>query len=141
MLICKVTAATALLPGECRDSYSCQGVRKMTEQTTEKFDAVQEIDATVTGQIIALKALVTHLLCLSTMNVALVKGDTNFARVAKDLEEGIREQIATVMTGQSSDSVSAAMRMQKEILETVMSQMKKETRLLRMAAKNIPVSE
>ncbi len=105
----------------------------MTKGTGEKFETVEEIKTTLTGQINALKGIVTHLLCLSAMHVSEDRGNENLARVAKDLEKMIRNPTAFVMKGQPAQAKSAAIWAQKEILETVRAQMQMGTRLLRMA--------
>jgi hypothetical protein len=113
----------------------------MTKDTAEKFKTVEEIGATVTGQIGALKALVIHLLCTSTLNVALANADTDFAGVAAEFEEIIRKQIASAIKGQSPEAISAALRVQDEILAAVRSQMEKEARLLKMVANKAGFSQ
>ena len=49
----------------------------MTEETADNIQSIEEVMVILNGQIAALTGLITHLLCLSTMQVAVDTGDTN----------------------------------------------------------------
>jgi hypothetical protein len=108
----------------------------VTEDRPKANQSTEELFATMNGQIKALTGLTIHLLCLSTLQVAVSRGDPNFERVAEDLEDAAREQTASVTQGEPPEVVTVAKRVQIDILECVRAQIKKEARILRVAAKN-----
>ncbi len=108
----------------------------MTVEINEKLQSLEEAIVIMKGQIGALTGLVTHLLCLSTIEVAVNSGETDFARSARDTEALAFEQTASVIKGNAPGSVAEAKRFQKEIFKTVKSQMQHEVRILNMAALN-----
>jgi hypothetical protein len=107
----------------------------MTEETTDKIQSMDET-MVIDGQIRALTGLVTHLLCLSTIQVAIDRGDPNFVRVAKETEEMALEQTASLTEGDAPGVKAAAIKFQKEILKTVRQQMRKDVQILHGAAMN-----
>ena len=104
----------------------------MTEETT---DNIQEEVMVMKIQIAALTGLITHLLCLSTMHVALDTGDTNFERVARDVED-LAFETASVIEDDAPAVVAEARRLQKEIFKTVRLQFKKAARIMKVTAMN-----
>ena len=105
----------------------------MTEEAINKSESADDIEVIIRGQIAALRVLVNHLLCLSTIRVALDRGDTNFIRVTREIEEIVRQQTASFLDGDYPPVAEVAKRLQKEIFDDVKSQMKKELRVLRVA--------
>jgi len=104
----------------------------MNEETTDELPT-QQIMVIMGAHILALQGLITHLLCLSTIQMALARGDSNFSRVAKDVEDMAREQTIFLMEGATPEIVAVAMKFQKEIIDSVKLQMKNEVRILRGA--------
>ncbi len=133
MLICKVLIAAAQLSVSFATHFALRRT-KMTEELADKIQSIEEVMVIINGQIAALTGLTTHLLCLSTMRVALDRGDANFDRVARDMEEIATEQTTSVLRGDGPAIAAVAKRFQKEIFQTVTSQLKKEARILKVAA-------
>jgi hypothetical protein len=108
----------------------------MTLEIDEKLQSLEEAIVIMKGQIGALTGLVTHLLCLSTFEIAVNTGETNVARSARDAEELAFEQTTSVIKGNVPGAVAEAKRFQREIFKTVKSQLEHEVRILKMAALN-----
>ncbi len=104
----------------------------MTEETTKEKNSPEEIAAG--GERAALVGLITHLLCVSTIQVAVDQRESNLVRVARDMEDTARTVTASLLAGADPAVAAVAAKAQKEIFEKVKLQMKKEARLLRIAA-------
>lgn len=63
-------------------------------------------------------------------------GDTNFDRVAEDIEHIASVKTASVIEGDAPAVAAVAKKFQEGIFETVRSQLKKEAQIVKVAAMN-----
>ncbi len=84
----------------------------MTEETTKEKNSPEEIAAS--GQRAALVGLITHLLCVSTVQVAVDQNDSNFVRVARDMEDAARTVNASLLEGDDPAVAAFAAKVQKD---------------------------
>ncbi len=66
----------------------------MAEETTKKMETPEDI--AMSGQHAALVGLITHLLCVSTIQVAVDQNESNFVRVAQNMEDAARTVTASL---------------------------------------------
>ncbi len=104
----------------------------MVKAKAEKTMSKEEI--ALRGQFAALEGLIVHLLCVTTMHVALGRNDLNVVRVARGMEDLANAITAEMLEGEDPAVVALVKSAQTRIFERVKKEVKEEVIMLKSTA-------
>jgi len=103
--------------------------KEKKSKTNQRMD---ELMIMMDGQIKALTGIATNLLCLSASEATVAKGDANYQQIAKTLEKAAWQKTKTMVAGEPSGVVAAAITLQKRMFQSVYAQMQKQAPMLQI---------